>query len=129
VRLLARALRRLGERWDVDVQLPLAATADSEPEPDLAIRPRHDSRTDHPSTAHLVVEVAVISQALDRRKGRVYAQAGVPTYWLIDVPRQRVLEHADPDEDGYASLRTYTAADTLTVPATDITIAVADLFA
>src|SRR5437667_4293677 len=53
--------------------------ADSEPEPDISIvRGSHrDFAAAHPSTAELLVEVAVSSPELDRRNATLYAEAGV----------------------------------------------------
>ena len=56
---------------------PLTLT-DSEPEPDIAGGGnRNDFQNAHPATAHLVIEVAVTTEDLDRRKAEIYAQAGV----------------------------------------------------
>ena len=69
------------------VQLPLEVPPDSEPEPDLALVASRPPHGEHPRTALLVVEVSVSSQRIDREiKRRLYAQVGIPTYWLIDVP-------------------------------------------
>src|SRR6266404_8784785 len=59
--------------------------ADSEPEPDISITRgnRRDFATAHPSTADLVVEVAVSSAALDRENAALYAEAGVKEYWIL----------------------------------------------
>src|SRR5262245_36998247 len=44
-------------RAQVRIQLPLAASDDSEPEPDVSVVPVGDYLDDHPQGAHLVVEV------------------------------------------------------------------------
>jgi Uma2 family endonuclease len=56
-RLLVRAL---GDEFKVLTQLPLTLGDASEPEPDLAVVRTQDaqSRTEHPTTALLVIEVA-----------------------------------------------------------------------
>lgn len=84
---------------DVRVQLPLALGDLSEPEPDVAVVTGtfRDYARAHPRGAVLVVEVADTTLAYDRvTKGSLYARAGVPEYWLVNVP-DRVLEvHRDP---------------------------------
>ncbi len=52
--------------------------ADSVPEPDVMIVRGEESNFDvkHPTTAELVVEVAVSSVALDRENASLYAEAG-----------------------------------------------------
>jgi Uma2 family endonuclease len=83
-----------GPGWHPRLQAPLALDEDSEPEPDVAIvagTPR-DYLGAHPSTAVLVVEVADSSLRLDRRlKGSLYARAGLPEYWIVNLG-DRVLE-------------------------------------
>lgn len=87
-----------GERYMVRPQTPLAAGPLSEPEPDLAVVDWDASSDDaHPATAHLVVEIAQTSQARDLGvKARVYAQALVAQYWVVDLPAQQVVVHLDP---------------------------------
>jgi Uma2 family endonuclease len=88
-RLVQEALRAaFGPGWDVRAGLPLALGRFSEPEPDVSVvrgSPR-DFRDAHPMEAVLVVEVAKASLRLDRsRKARVYARAGVPDYWIVNL--------------------------------------------
>lgn len=56
--------------------------ADSEPEPDISLTrgSESDFTSAHPTTAELVVEVAVSSPALDRENASLYAEAGVKEY-------------------------------------------------
>jgi Uma2 family endonuclease len=86
----------------VRAQMPLALDEESAPEPDLAVVPgrRADYRARHPGRPVLVVEVADASLRFDRReKGSLYARAGVPEYWIVNLI-DRVLEiHRDPISD------------------------------
>ncbi len=52
---------------------------DSEPEPDISVvrGVESDFLEEHPTTAELVIEVAVASPALDRLNATLYAEAGV----------------------------------------------------
>lgn len=82
------ALRRVfGPGWDVRPQLPVALDDVSEPEPDAAVVPGsyRDYRDAHPSRPVLVVEVADLTLAIDRRKAGLYARAGVEEYWIVDL--------------------------------------------
>jgi hypothetical protein len=67
----------------------------------------------HPSTALLVVEVAVTSQAEDRRKAPVYARADIPRYWLVDLRDRVVIEHTVPRPDGYGAVAERSGDDIL----------------
>jgi Uma2 family endonuclease len=91
---------------------------DSELEPDYAIvrgapvrnRGRHPVATE----VCLVVEVSNTSLALDRNhKARVYARAGIPVYWIVNVIDKQIEVHTDPsgptDAPAYATGTTYTA--------------------
>jgi Uma2 family endonuclease len=88
VRAVQEALRRVfGPGWDVRPQLPVALDDDSEPEPDVAVvrGSYRDYRRTHPSQPVLVVEVADSTLRADRRKGGLYARAGVPDYWILNL--------------------------------------------
>lgn len=101
---------------------------DSEPEPDIFVIARDVDRPYHPSTAALVVEVAVSSRTRDLKvKPRLYAGAGVPVYWVIDVERGRAFQHSDPIGDEYRLVEVVTE---LTAPHLGLApIAVADVLA
>lgn len=72
--------------------------ADSEPEPDLAIvrGTEDDFAARHPSTAALVIEIAVSSAAEDRALRSVYAEAGVEEYWIVLPAEAQVEVHCQP---------------------------------
>lgn len=113
-------------RARVRVQLPFAAGEHSEPEPDVAIVPADEPRDRHPQRAALVIEVVDASVALDLgRKARIYAAAGVPVYWVIDVGRDVVHVHTDPTAKGYATVETVAAGDPL--DACGVTLTLRDL--
>lgn len=99
------------------VQLPLEVPPDSMPEPDLALVAEKPTPSRHPRTALLVVELAVSSHKVDRGvKAALYARAGVPTYWLIDLPGKRVEARADPAPDGYRGCDRYEAGASVPSP-------------
>lgn len=98
VRLLAGVLQRVaGDRAIVSIQAPIRLDDASEPQPDLALlRPRGDFyATGHPGSedVRLVVEVADTSVEFERNvKVPLYARAGIPLIWLIDVSGPGVIE-------------------------------------
>jgi Uma2 family endonuclease len=104
-------------QWWMQVQDPIEVGPDSEPEPDLAIAAERPPRGQLLQTAALVIEVAVSSQAIDRNvKAPLYARAGIPTYWLIDVPARAVEVRTEPAAHGYESIRTYRAGEAVPCP-------------
>jgi Uma2 family endonuclease len=89
-------------------QMPLALTADSEPEPDLAVIQGNpeDFSDHHPETAVLIVEVSEASLLHDtQRKKPLYARAGIPEYWIFDLRKPRLEVHRDPAGGAYHSRR------------------------
>lgn len=96
--LTAEALRRAfaGIGW-VIIQGPLP-TPDSEPEPDVRVVPGDPrSYADHPRQALLVVEVADSSLFYDiTTKAELYACAGIPDYWVLDLAGRRLLVYRGP---------------------------------
>jgi Uma2 family endonuclease len=109
------------------VQLPVAADAYSEPEPDIALA-AHDDATRHPETALLAVEVVVTQRREAEHKAAVYARAGIPEYWLVDVPRREVVVHAGPRQAGYERRVVRRGEDALQPPAALEATTVAELF-
>ena len=87
--LLHDALRNaLGDRYLIRAQLPFALDLYSAPEPDIAVveGSARDYRSEHPSSALLLIEVSDASLAYDREmKGRLYARAGIPEYWIVNL--------------------------------------------
>jgi Uma2 family endonuclease len=104
-------------RWQTRVQLPIEVAPDSEPEPDVAVLTHGTDPMRHPRTALLVVEVAVSSQAIDREvKSRLYARAGIPTYWLVDLPAHAVEIHTHPRGERYTHCERMGGDTLLTCP-------------
>ncbi len=99
------------------VQLPLQVASDSLPEPDVALVGEPESADRHPTSALLVVEVTASSHTIDRgRKAALYAAAGIPASWLIDIPARAVEVRTDPGPAGYRTLRTLDTASVLASP-------------
>ncbi len=105
-------------RAKIRTQLPLAATDDSETEPDLAVVAFDAGRDAQPDTALLVIEVAVSSVRKDREiKARIYAEAGVIEYWVVDVDRSIVVRHLEPKDCVYARVTEHGREESLALQA------------
>ena len=103
----AKALETaFGPGFMVRTQAPIELDDESEPEPDVTVVPGapEDYRSHHPSHPVLTVEVAESSLASDReRKGGIYARAGLPDYWILNLV-DRVLEvYREPAADPAAA--------------------------
>ena len=71
---------------------------ESDPEPDVAAFPgKAIDYADHPTDPLLVVEVADTSLTYDTTtKVELYAEAGHPEYWVLDVADGKLLVFRDP---------------------------------
>jgi Uma2 family endonuclease len=83
----------------IRIQLPLDLSPSSQPEPDIAVVSGsvRDYAKAHPTTALLAVEVAESTVRFDRgEKASLYANAGVPEYWVVHLRNQRLEVFRDP---------------------------------
>ncbi len=89
--------------------------ADSVPEPDaMIVRDcKREFRSNNPTSAELVVEVAVSSAALDRENCSLYAEANVPEYWIVLAQQEAIEVYRQPVGGTYQEKRLYSAGDTL----------------
>ncbi len=116
-KLMLLLLALLPKTFQVRHEGPLTLR-DSEPEPDLSVvrgQPE-DFITAHPTTAQLVIEVAVTSTEVDESKADIYAEAGIPEYWLVRALDRTVDVYREPTREGYRSKTTLTAGDVLQCP-------------
>jgi Uma2 family endonuclease len=115
--------QHLSPRWFVDTQEPITLEA-SEPEPDLIVvrggRERYTARHPGPADVALVVEVADATPKRDRDlKQRLYAQAGIPAYWIVNLVENTVEQYTLPsgvaDSPGYRERRVLRQGDAVTL--------------
>lgn len=113
VKRLNRILSRLlGDKVLLSVQDPILLSDNSEPQPDIAVLLfRDDFYADgHPKPEDilLVVEVADSTVYKDRNlKMPLYARAGIPEAWLVDLGKQTVEVSRKPGSDGYTDIQEY----------------------
>jgi Uma2 family endonuclease len=117
-RLNVAFVRAVGDDLAVRPQLPLSLLDDSEPEPDLAVVRAADAPLGgpHPRGALLVVEVAGDSLRFDRQsKAALYARAGIPEYWIVNLALSviEVLWEPDPANRAYRASAVAAAGDRL----------------
>jgi Uma2 family endonuclease len=122
--------RAFGASHTIRVRHPLATSSASEPQPDIAVVPgtARDYVNQHPASASLVVEVSDTSLAYDRtKKARLYAQAGVADYWIVNLVEGVLEVHRDPGAEGYRSVATFGAGESVSLAADGSSVAVGDL--
>jgi Uma2 family endonuclease len=128
---LTRWLDAAIPRFVVRGQFPLTVPdRTSLPEPDIAVVEPGDYLHAHPEGALLVIEVALSSLPIDTRvKPELYAAAGVPDYWVVDLAAKRVHVFREPGGDGYASRAAHGPDGLLDPIAVDVPpIDIAELF-
>ncbi len=80
---------------------------DAAPEPDVVWVVRRNYRNSRPLTADvlLIVEVAESSLAYDlNEKAKLYANAEVAEYWVVDIPSNELVVHRDPTGNRYTEV-------------------------
>ena len=111
--------RRLPAEWRVRIQSAIV-TADSEPEPDLAVVAgpieRYQKAHPRPKDVALVVEIADATLRRDRGpKRRLYARASVQVYWIVNLVSRQVEVYTEPSGNRrparYGRMQTYAEGD------------------
>ena len=109
---------RLGHSVIVRVQGPVQLDDFSEPQPDVSILKRRDDfyRTAHPRPEDiiLVIEVSDTTLEYDRQiKVPLYARAGVPEVWVVNVSDERIETYANPAGGAYQTVNSHGRGDEL----------------
>ncbi|HKR00941.1 MAG TPA: Uma2 family endonuclease [Pyrinomonadaceae bacterium] len=105
----------------------------SEPQPDLALLRWRDDfyRHAHPTPADvlLVIEVADSTVESDRSyKIPLYAKAGIPEVWLVNLPDESIELYAAPAGSSYQTSKSFTRGEELrSHGVADLRLAVADV--
>lgn len=103
-RLTKMLVRLAGDRYEINVQNPIALGEGDEPQPDLALA-REDPRRRRlpgPEDVVLVVEVSDTTLGYDKNiKLPLYAAVGIPEAWVVDLQNRQVEVHTNPGPDGY----------------------------
>ncbi len=100
-RLTAKALAGIiPPGWFVDTQEPITLI-DSEPEPDIIViqgdMRTYQDRHPGPQDVGIVVEVADATLRSDQTsKKRIYARAGVPVYWIVNLVEKHIEVYTNP---------------------------------
>jgi Uma2 family endonuclease len=103
---------RLGRSVTVRAQGPIQLDDFSEPQPDISILKRRDDfyRRAHPRPEDvlIVIEVSDSTLGFDRKvKVPLYARAGIPETWVINLPEERIEVYSDPAGGEYQTVRSY----------------------
>ena len=131
---IARPFFRQVTEGIVRVQSPIQLGDHSEPQPDLAVlRYREDFYTQshpRPEDVLLLIEVSDSTLRYDRdTKVPLYARAGIPEVWLLDVAGQRLEIYRRPSPEGYREIHYPAPAESIApVLLPELILSVASLF-
>jgi Uma2 family endonuclease len=104
------------------VQSPVRLPNATEPEPDIALVrfARYRSALPGPGDIFTLIEVSDTTRDYDRNtKLPLYAAAGIPEAWLVDIAANRIERHTEPAADGYQLVRHFgrgTAVESTIIP-------------
>jgi hypothetical protein len=95
----------------IETQEPITLT-DSEPEPDVAIirGTIRDYEDHHPAAADVILVIEVADSTLDRDrtlKSRIYAQAGIAVFWIVNLVDRCLEVYTNPVGDRYQSCQVF----------------------
>ena len=84
----------------------------SEPMPDLIVlnQPTWEikGRNPNPDEIRLAAEISDSTLGFDlTRKASLYARAGIKEYWVLDVPKRRMIVHREPVGGVYKAVTAY----------------------
>ena len=131
-------VRSFDRRARVSVQSPVVVADDSMPQPDLVLlRLRQPSDPPYKvaratqDDVQLLIEVAESSLRYGRSvKLRLYAEVGIPEYWIVDCEAEAVEVYRDPAAEGYRSVLRRTGDEAVSPLAhPDVSLRLADIFA
>lgn len=122
-----------GDGYWIRLGATTAADEFSLPDPDLSVvsggLERYATRHPRGEEVLLTVEVSDATVGRDRgQKAAIYARAGCPIYWVIDMTRRELVVHTVPREDGtWADVHTYRPGELVEVPEAAVGLAVGGL--
>ena len=116
----------------VRVQNPIITDELGEPEPDIVLlKPREDFYAEAhpgPNDIFIVIEVGQSSSEFDEQiKGPIYARAGVPEFWLVNLNNGTIEVKTNPEGNLYRNSTIYLSGDVLHLRAFDLDIPVSNL--
>jgi Uma2 family endonuclease len=110
---------KLGESAIVCIQNPMFVDKMSEPRPDVVIcKPLLElfgPFEPEPSDILLLVEISDTSLRYDTKiKSRLYAEAGIPEYWILNIPDGVIQVRTDPSGGEYRRVEDFKLGQSIT---------------
>jgi Uma2 family endonuclease len=109
-------VRGVGDAAIVSVQNPVRLDEHTEPQSDLTVIRARDYRESlpMPEDVLLLIEVSDTTLSYDRGvKLPLYARAGIPEVWIVDLAGEVIERHTDPAEDSYRTFKRARRGETI----------------
>lgn len=103
-RIVQLVIEKLGRSVHLRCQNPIRLSNYTEPEPDIALAKRADYSVRHPvgDDVFLTIEVSDSTLEKDRTlKQKIYANANIPEFWIVNLPEDVVEIYRSPAGDIY----------------------------
>lgn len=122
-------LKLLGDRAKVRQDSPITLPNDSEPEPDIAIVQAlgREYRVHHPYPENIFWLIEYSDSSLDKdleTKSKVYAEAGIPEYWVVNLRKLQLVVFRVPQDGEYTSKTTLTGGTIQPLAFPDVSVLV-----
>jgi Uma2 family endonuclease len=123
----------LGNKAKVRQAKPITLPdSNSEPEPDIAIAQRlgQNYREHHPYPENIfwLIEYSDSSLTKDLEvKTKIYAAAGIPEYWVINLRTMQLIIFREPTAEGYQSQEILTQGSITSLAFPEITVSIPKL--
>lgn len=122
-------IRLLGDRAMVRPAKPITLPNDSEPEPDIAIVQRlgREYLEHHPYPENVLWLIEYSDSSLDKdleTKSRIYAEAKIPEYWVVNLKKRQIVVFRDPEDGEYATKSTLTGGTIYPLAFPDLAVSV-----
>jgi Uma2 family endonuclease len=133
VKLLnAKFIQLVENKFVVGVQDPISLGENSEPEPDISLLlpPIEKYYDRHPAGSDivLVVEVSLETHKYDREvKLPMYAEAQILVYMIVDLNKNCIELHTEPNQGNYTKQEIFFPGDTIKLPLIEKPLAVSDI--
>lgn len=119
---LSEQLRRNGILWPQGNSIGIPQS-NSRPQPDLTILrwrdDRYHEKRPEPEDVIVVIEVSDSTLRFDRKeKLQLYAEAGIPEYWIVNLVERVIEVYAGPDRSKgeYSVVKKLRRGDVLSIP-------------
>lgn len=119
----------LGQRATIRQAKPITLPNNSEPEPDIAIVQRlgREYRTHHPYPENIFWLIEYANSSLEKdleTKSKIYAEAGIPEYWVVNLKKLHLVVFREPLDGEYATKLTLSGGTIQPFAFSDVVVSV-----